>query len=121
MTARRSHLEELLALQIRAAGLPEPVREHRFDRRRRWRLDFAWPAARVALEVDGGLWTRGRHTRPAGCQRDAEKLNAAALAGWTVLRVTAGMVRSGEAVALAARALAAAPAGRGEGRHGTCA
>jgi hypothetical protein len=26
-----------------ASDMPEPQREHRFDDRRKWRFDFAWP------------------------------------------------------------------------------
>jgi len=103
--AGRSRWEELLALQVAAAGLPAPEREYRFDRKRRWRFDFAWPGRMLALEVEGGLWGRGRHTRPRGFSADAEKYNSAALAGWTVLRVTPEMVRSGEAVRMVGEAL----------------
>ena len=69
------------------------VREHRFDDKRRWRFDFAWPSSRVAVELEGGLYTRGRHMRPTGFAADCEKYNAAALAGWTVLRYTATDLR----------------------------
>lgn len=101
----RSHLEETLAFQLRALGLPEPEREYRFHPKRRWRFDLAWPEVRLAVEVDGGIWTRGRHVRPCGYEADCRKYNAAVLAGWTVLRVTAGMVRSGEAVELVRQAI----------------
>lgn len=72
----------------RAAGLPEPVPEYRFAPPRRWRIDWAWPDYRLGLEVDGGVWTGGRHTRGAGWAKDSEKLNAAACAGWRMLRCT---------------------------------
>jgi hypothetical protein len=67
-------------------GLPAPEAEHRFAAPRRWRFDFAWPAYRVALEVEGGVWTGGRHTSGAGFVRDMEKYNAAGGLGWIVLR-----------------------------------
>ena len=69
-------------------GLPMPEFEYRFDSVRRWRFDLAWPARMVALEVEGGVWTGGRHSRGVGMIRDMEKYNAATLAGWRVLRVT---------------------------------
>ena len=72
---------------LRSVGLPAPVREHRFHPVRRWRFDYAWPEQMVALEVDGGVWTGGRHTRGAGFLSDMEKLNAATVAGWRVVRV----------------------------------
>jgi very-short-patch-repair endonuclease len=76
------------------AGLPEPVAEHRFAAPRRWRFDWAWPQYHLALEIDGGVWTRGRHTRGAGFLRDIEKLNAAAIQGWWVLRTTPDKVHT---------------------------
>lgn len=96
--ARRRALEDRLALQIKAHGLPIPDRELAFHPTRRWRFDFAWPEFMVAVEVDGGVWTGGRHTRGKGFEADAEKLNAAAALGWRVFRYTPTRVRSGYAV-----------------------
>lgn len=102
-----SALEEALALQIRLARLPPPVRELAFAKPRRWRFDYAWPDLRLALEVDGGTWSNGRHTRAAGFERDCEKLNAAAALGWRVLRVTGAMIHDGRALMAIAAALSA--------------
>ena len=71
-----------------AAGVAEPVAEFRFCPPRRWRLDYAWPDQFVALEVEGGVWSRGRHTRPKGFIADIEKYNTATALGWAVLRCT---------------------------------
>ena len=49
----QSELEELLAFQMRAAGLPEPEREYRFHEKRRYRADFAWPDHRLLVEGEG--------------------------------------------------------------------
>jgi very-short-patch-repair endonuclease len=65
---------------------------------RRWRFDFAWPALRLAVGVEGGTWTAGRHSRGAGYEADCEKYAAALIDGWRVLRVTTGQVRSGAAI-----------------------
>jgi hypothetical protein len=62
-----------------------PVAEHRFDPERRWRFDYAWPDAKVALEVQGGLFNGGRHSRGPALLKEHEKLNAAACAGWRIL------------------------------------
>ena len=75
---------------LRSVGLPAPVREHRFHPVRRWRFDYAWIDHKVALEVEGGVWTGGRHTRGAGFVGDLEKYNAAVVAGWRVVRVVPG-------------------------------
>ena len=69
------------------AHLPVPVAEYKFLETRRFKFDFAWPRLKVALEVNGGVWTQGRHTRGAGYLRDLEKLNEAQIAGWLVLQV----------------------------------
>lgn len=66
----------------------EVVAEHRFHEVRKWRFDYAIPHLRIALEVEGGVWTGGRHTSSAGFLRDMEKYNEAALNGWVVLRCT---------------------------------
>jgi hypothetical protein len=69
-----------------AANIPKPELEYRFCPTRKWRFDFAWPFEGVALEVEGGVWTGGRHTRGSGFVKDVEKYNAAAVTGWCVLR-----------------------------------
>jgi len=101
-----SPLETLFANQLATAGLPTPVREFRFSTERGWKIDFAWPDALVAVEIEGGTWTRGRHVRPRGFEADCEKYAELALAGWTLLRVTGAMVRDRRAMRLVERALA---------------
>lgn len=63
-----------------------PVLEHRFHPERKFRFDFAWVDLKVALEIEGGIWTRGRHVRPIGYQNDLIKYNLAAYNGWFVFR-----------------------------------
>jgi very-short-patch-repair endonuclease len=93
-----SRLETELEWQIRAAKLPKPHREYHAIDGRRWRWDFAWPDHRLLLEVQGGIWRKGGHTTGEGITRDCEKLNAATLAGWRVLSVTAEHIRNGQAL-----------------------
>lgn len=85
---------------LAAAGLPAPTLEHRFAPPRRWRFDYAWPDQRIALEIEGGTWSGGRHVRGRGYENDCIKYNQAVLLGWTVLRVTTSMLRDGRALAL---------------------
>lgn len=92
----KSALEAELALQIKALGLPEPIREYRFHPTRKWRFDFAWLDKKVACEVEGGVWSNGRHTRGSGFIDDCEKYNAANQLGWHVYRFTADMLNSPE-------------------------
>lgn len=100
-----SDAEELLAFHIRAAKLEKPEREFRFDLVRKWRFDFAWPARMIAVEVEGGIWTGGRHTRGKGFLDDSEKYNQAALNGWMVLRFPVEIIQSGKALIVIEQAL----------------
>lgn len=84
---------------------PQPAREYRFCPGRRWRFDFAWPFYQIAVEIEGGSWVQGRHTRGCGMRADCEKYNAAVLAGWRVLRVTSDMVKDGSALNVVEKAL----------------
>jgi very-short-patch-repair endonuclease len=88
-----------LLLQFRVAKVPQPVTEYRFHPTRKWRFDYAWPEKSLALEVDGGGFVQGRHSRGLGIQRDCEKMNEAAVHGWRVLRVTPRHVDNGQALA----------------------
>jgi very-short-patch-repair endonuclease len=94
---RRGALEERMALQLRAVGLVFE-REFKFHPVRRWRFDFADPAKRLALEVDGGTHSNGRHNRAAGYTEDCLKMAEATLLGWRVFRATGEQVKSGEAL-----------------------
>ena len=59
-----------------------------FHPSRKWRFDYAIPAAQVAIEVEGGIYTNGRHIRGKGFEADMEKYNTAESMGWHVLRIT---------------------------------
>jgi len=95
MSVKASALEDYFAWALRtlAPWLKEPEREYRFSPPRRWRFDFAWPDEKVAVEVEGGTWSFGRHVRGRGYAADCEKYNAAVIDGWRVLRFTGGMLR----------------------------
>ncbi len=72
--------------------LPEPVPEYRFHPDRQWRIDFYFEAngRKVALEVEGGVFTSGRHTRGTGFLGDMEKYNAMAMQQIFLVRCTPG-------------------------------
>lgn len=88
-----------------------PVAEHRFDEKRKWRFDFAFIDALVALECEGGVWTGGRHTRGSGFLGDIAKYNRAAVLGWRVLRTTPGELCMAETVLMVKDALEATNTG----------
>jgi very-short-patch-repair endonuclease len=89
---------QALIIHCRVVGLPEPTPEYRFHPKRKWRFDLAYQAQKIAIEIEGGIWTGGRHTRPAGYEKDCEKYNTATLLGWRVLRFTPAMVTDGRAI-----------------------
>jgi hypothetical protein len=109
-----SKLEILFSQQIEALGLPRPRREVRFaaehvglgkglrkrlesEGLRDWRLDFLFDDW-LAVEINGGTYMGGRHTRGAALNSEYRKLNFANSLGLTVLVFDSKMVKSGEAV-----------------------
>lgn len=100
-----SDLERILFFQLRAARLPAPELEYRFHETRRWRFDFAWPELKLAVEIDGGTWSSGRHTRGVGYEADCEKTAEAAIAGWRIMHFNNKMVEDGRALAFITRAV----------------
>ena len=93
-----SELESLFAMQLDAVGLTGYVREYQAIPGRRFRFDFCWVKERLAVEIQGGTYSRGAHARPLGIKRDYEKGNLAVQFGWKVLQFDADMVKSGQAL-----------------------
>lgn len=76
-----SALETRFAQLVRRAGVPDPVSQYEGPG---YRIDFAWPAQRVAVELDGLAFHDGREAQ----LRDRERQNRVVLDGWRVLRFT---------------------------------
>jgi len=76
----------VVAAFFKDCGLPEPVFEYQFCERK-WRWDLAYPDHRLAIEVQGALFSGGRHTRGAALLKEYEKYNYAARLGWRILFV----------------------------------
>jgi very-short-patch-repair endonuclease len=106
--ARIQAAEEARALfhkLLRREGLPIPEHEWRFDAEREWRADYCWPSARLILEVEGGVWTGGRHTRGAGFMADMVKYNRMTELGFRLLRTTPSGLHDLGTIALIKRTL----------------
>ena len=97
-----------LAFQLRALRL-EFIPEFCFHPHRKWRFDFAFPERKFAVEVEGGTWVNGRHSRGQGFENDTEKYAEALCLGWLVLRVTSGQVANGKALTWIEKALKVRP------------
>ena len=93
----------IFAALCTAHGLPEPVAEYKFHPTRKWRFDFCWIEAKIVIEVDGGVFSQGRHTRGKGFIADQEKLNEATIAGWRVIRCVPQDVKTGKVFELLKR------------------
>lgn len=94
----------LLVWQCRMVRLPTPVTEYRFHPTRMWRFDLAFIDRRFAIEIDGGGFVQGRHSRGLGIEQDAEKYAEATLRGWRVFRTTPRQVKSGQTITWIERA-----------------
>ena len=82
-----------------------PEAEYRFDPDRRWRFDWAWVQQRVALEVNGGVWIAGRHSRGRGQIADYEKWSEAAAQGWRMIHVIPDQLQDEKTLDMIRRAL----------------
>ena len=87
--------EEEFALHCRLELHPvnQPQREFQFDPMRKWRIDFAWPERKLAVEIESSV-----HRIKGRFARDIDKYNALQKAGWTLLRYTAKMVHTATAI-----------------------
>lgn len=69
--------------------------EYKFSSDRGWRFDFAHEPSRVAIEVEGGTFSNGRHNRGDGFIKDAEKYSWANHFGWMVYRLPGPLIDQG--------------------------
>lgn len=75
-------------------------KEYRFHPVRRWRADYVIKEHKIMIEVEGAVWTQGRHTRGSGFIKDIEKYNTATSMGWSILRTQPKDLMSSELLEL---------------------
>ena len=118
---KREKWETMFARQLEAEGFIEGdriplmpgeyLREHKWHPKRKWRADFLIsaylpgklrymnsPDQSFLAEIEGGVWSRGRHTRGAGFIKDCEKYNTCAAVGLKFFRFPGDMVGDGSAI-----------------------
>lgn len=97
---KKSELEKAFKRQMTALKIYGFIEEYYFAKPRRYRFDFANTELKIAIELEGGTWSKGksRHTTGKGFQEDCRKYNLAGSLGWTVYRGDATMVKNGELV-----------------------
>jgi very-short-patch-repair endonuclease len=84
--------EEEFSLHCRIYKL-RPEREYLFHPTRKWRIDFAWPERKLAVEIESSV-----HRINGRFASDLDKYNALQKGGWMLLRYTAKMVHAGTAI-----------------------
>ena len=89
--------ESELVIQLKALKI-EFEQEFKFHPKRKWRADFHLVEKMILVEVEGGIWSGGRHTRGKGYLGDMEKYNAATVMGYRVIRFSTEQVKSGLAI-----------------------
>ena len=97
--APRFDWADTLLFQIRALGLPLPIREYQPLLPRKWRLDCAWPDRKLFAECDGGEFLKASARRHGGA-KDCERWNTLTLHGWTGYRFVGSQVQSGYAISV---------------------
>ena len=107
--AKRERWELMLDDQIQAAGLPPGIPARWGDKKyyiymqgasHPCQPDRAWPERKLLVEVQGGQWTRGRHTRGTGFEADCRKYSWYAILGYRVLFATPTMIEDGTVIDL---------------------
>jgi hypothetical protein len=61
------------------------VREYRFDPERKWRGDFVDTTNKICIEIVGGTFMNGGHSRGVGARDDREKYNRLTTMGYRLL------------------------------------
>lgn len=86
-----SPMESEARLAMLDGGLPEPVLQYEIVDRdgHLWRVDFAWPDRRVAVEYDGFDW----HSSPEALRRDRQKRAALEEIDWRIVSIVSDDVR----------------------------
>src|SRR5690606_14166815 len=86
--------EEKLDRELKTLKI-EFEQEFEFHPKRKWRADFHLVGKKILVEVEGAIWSGGRHTRGKGYLGDMEKYNAATMMGFQVIRFSTDQVKSG--------------------------
>ena len=92
-----NEFEAKLAQELKTLKI-EFEQEFEFHPKRKWRADFHLVGKKILVEVEGAIWSGGRHTRGKGYIGDMEKYNAATMMGFQVIRFSTDQVKSGLAI-----------------------
>ena len=87
--SHKKRFEQRISNALRLAGMSFH-QEYRFDSKRMFRFDFAFPDQKIAIEFEGGVFSakKSGHTSGMGYFNNCDKYNLATLLGWRILRYT---------------------------------
>ena len=85
--------------------IPRPEREFRFHPVRKFKFDYAFKEYKVALELEGGVFTKQAHGSVTGVLRDIEKYSLAASLGWRIVRCIPSKLNTSKTIQLIKDAL----------------
>ena len=99
--SRKSETELVLETYLTELGIYWRA-EVQFAPPRKWRFDYyVWKCNNgrqgVGIEIEGGGWVAGRHTRGKGFENDLEKYATATAMGITVFRFSPEQIKTGRA------------------------
>lgn len=78
-----------MAAILKQLGVPFEE-EFCFCPTRKWRFDFILKPVKtkIAIEINGSIWQKGKHTFGSQYIKDLEKINTAQIMGYIVLQYT---------------------------------
>ncbi len=84
----KCHIDNILFSFLLDKEIEKYEKEFQFDEVRKFRFDWAIPSKKIAIEFEGLMSEKSRHTTLNGYSNDCIKYNLAQLKGWRVLRYT---------------------------------
>lgn len=85
----KEYIKAILWMFKKDGLISDYVEELQFHNVRKFRFDWAIPEKMIAIEFEGIISKKSRHTTVKGYSMDCTKYNIAASNGWRVLRYTA--------------------------------
>ncbi len=89
ISVEKQTIKTVLWVLHRENKITDYTEEFKFHPTRKWRFDWAIPEMKCAIEYEGLMSKKSRHTTIKGFSGDCEKYNEAVKLGWKVLRYTA--------------------------------
>ena len=93
----KSDFELMFEEQVKELKTPYAT-QYKFSDDRKWTCDFYLPKYKLLVEIEGGVWIMGRHSRGAGFVKDCEKYNTAVCKGYSVMRMPTQWVKNNIAI-----------------------